>query len=760
MFYRSLRRVWFAFGDLTFCDERRFRRPERVVDYVRRHRFDQVLMPNPYGNPQRLGCYRALRAAGVSVIASDRGALPGSWFFDHGFNHDSPSYAPAAWDHPIDEADRHRAAAYIESLRRGSQALERQGPRARIDELAQRFAVGKSKVLFVPLQRPSDTAVRYFSAATDGMDGFLRLVVDVARQLSDWVVLLKQHPLEDALPPIRRKNVRLVGSDVHVHDLLQLCDATLALSSGVGLLSVLFDKPTVHTGRAFYGQPGLSRPAENAASAAAAIRAAAPPDREKVLRFTHHLLTRVYSFGAFRTEIRRRKDGTRHRVTVDIRFSKLRCLGRDVPLPEPRVLVVSPVSPWPARRGSEQRVDAMLRSIIESGARTSLAVLDPSPRPQSAAGLRAHYPELERVEVTPHPRCGRLHQRLGYYGGQLLNWLDGSRHRISNRSTCPPIFVRRMARMIDGLAPDAVFINYAKLTAAMPRDFSGVAIVDTHDHQTQFLRQDQALNGLRRHINPERFEASERAALQRYHHLIAINRVEAPFFARAAEHAVVHVIPAFCPAPPPGAPSAQRAYDAVFVGSVSNFNVKGLLWFMDCVLPMIRVSRPDFSLAVVGSVGQSRELVNALRARGAGNDVRRTPARRADHTVFPGVDLVGIVPSVQRYYEASNVVLAPLLGGAGMKIKVVEALAAGKAVVCTTHAAEGIDVEHKKSAWVADTPASFASGVVTLCADASIRSRVERGARALHRRAHSAAAVRGRVAALLDTIRPETPGER
>jgi len=73
-------------------------------------------------------------------------------------------------------------------------------------------------------------------------------------------------------------------------------------------------------------------------------------------------------------------------------------------------------------------------------------------------------------------------------------------------------------------------------------------------------------------------------------------------------------------------------------------------------------------------------------------------------------------------------VLAPLWSGGGMRVKVLHALAAGKAVVATPRAVAGLGLRDGEEVAVADTPATFAAAVTRLLHDAGARAAM--GARA------------------------------
>jgi glycosyltransferase involved in cell wall biosynthesis len=99
--------------------------------------------------------------------------------------------------------------------------------------------------------------------------------------------------------------------------------------------------------------------------------------------------------------------------------------------------------------------------------------------------------------------------------------------------------------------------------------------------------------------------------------------------------------------------------------------------------------------------------------------------------LYPGVHVIGTVPDVRPYLKQAAVVVVPVRAGSGTRIKILEAMAMGKAVVSTTLGAEGLDVEHGKHLLLADQPASFAEAVMTLMRDRAQRRALGHEARRL-----------------------------
>lgn len=155
----------------------------------------------------------------------------------------------------------------------------------------------------------------------------------------------------------------------------------------------------------------------------------------------------------------------------------------------------------------------------------------------------------------------------------------------------------------------------------------------------------------------------------------------------------IDVSAAFVDLPP--TPSRRGSHGVVgFVGPMWRpENATGIAWFVQEVWPLVRARHPDAR----------------LRVAGAG------PVADAPH----GVEYLGFVPDLEAFFRQLDVFVAPLLIGAGLKFKVLQAFAHGLPVVATTVAAEGIELpaDGPPFARVHDDPAHFAAAVSELLGD-------------------------------------------
>jgi glycosyltransferase involved in cell wall biosynthesis len=179
-------------------------------------------------------------------------------------------------------------------------------------------------------------------------------------------------------------------------------------------------------------------------------------------------------------------------------------------------------------------------------------------------------------------------------------------------------------------------------------------------------------------------------------------------------------------------PGREESDFVAFVGGFSHVpNVDAALWLGREVMPLLRVRHPGVRLAIVGSYPPKE--VRAL----ASDDILVT----------------GRVPTVESYLERAAVVLAPVRTGGGMRLKVLQAMALGKAVVTTPLGAQGLAVENGGPPVVLRTEADeVADATANLLASKAERRALGRRARDFVARHHSWSAYGERLDAMYSEL--------
>jgi glycosyltransferase involved in cell wall biosynthesis len=157
----------------------------------------------------------------------------------------------------------------------------------------------------------------------------------------------------------------------------------------------------------------------------------------------------------------------------------------------------------------------------------------------------------------------------------------------------------------------------------------------------------------------------------------------------------------------------------------------------------------------------AQEIMPAVRARQPGARLRLVGSSAPDEILDlagPDVDLEADAPSVRPHLEAAAVVVAPVRSGGGMRMKVLEAMAAGKPVVTTLRGAEGFNVlDRDLPLLVAESREEVAEATAALLEDDRRRRELGRRAREFAQRHHSPAAWGARLERVFEEARENRP---
>ncbi len=239
-------------------------------------------------------------------------------------------------------------------------------------------------------------------------------------------------------------------------------------------------------------------------------------------------------------------------------------------------------------------------------------------------------------------------------------------------------------------------------------------VLNTQNVEHVILRRQQQtadgmVHSLRDRIATARLAAYEREWTQRFDVCLAVSPDDAQVLGTMLDPDRVWIVPNgvdcdyFASTPYPDTP---KTCDLVFVGTMHyQPNVDAVTFFCRNVLPLIRRDLPEIRLTIVGS---------------------RPVAKVLELASLPGVSVTGYVPDVRPYYWHSKLSIVPLRIGGGTRLKILESLAAGCAVLSTSIGAEGLNLQHGTHLLLADTPELFADSVVRLLIDPLLRERLAR----------------------------------
>lgn len=163
--------------------------------------------------------------------------------------------------------------------------------------------------------------------------------------------------------------------------------------------------------------------------------------------------------------------------------------------------------------------------------------------------------------------------------------------------------------------------------------------------------------------------------------------------------------------PAPAGGGDWPRFDLLFSGTFDyRPNVDAARWLAGAVWPGLRARAPRLTLGLVGQ--RPAPAVQALAA-------------------LPGVTVTGAVPDDRPYLWGARLYVVPMRYGGGVRLKLLNALAAGLPVVSTTMGIEGTSALPGRDLLTADTPAAWAQTCLRLLSDAELRARLVAGGREL-----------------------------
>jgi glycosyltransferase involved in cell wall biosynthesis len=154
----------------------------------------------------------------------------------------------------------------------------------------------------------------------------------------------------------------------------------------------------------------------------------------------------------------------------------------------------------------------------------------------------------------------------------------------------------------------------------------------------------------------------------------------------------------------PYLPVTEVGPNLLFVGSmVYPPNEDAMRYFCRTIWPLVKTAIPAVQLWIVG-----HEPSPALQQLGRDASIH----------------IIGTVADLAPHYANTKLVIVPLRAGSGSRLKILEAMAMGRAVVSTSIGCEGLVLEHDIHLAIADTPSDFSDAIVALINDEQRRSRM------------------------------------
>ena len=378
---------------------------------------------------------------------------------------------------------------------------------------------------------------------------------------------------------------------------------------------------------------------------------------------------------------------------------------------KPKLLVLSPVLPFPLIAGGRIRIFHLLKRLSRHFDITLLTLTDSRDNAKENGEALSFLDKLIAVPTSQN-RFIQLMRILYYlplvFSGYPLEVIVKRSNGMS----------RELRDILESERYQAVIIEYTQCIQYMKPILelrTPVALVE-HDIAYISMRRRAAVHtgfwGMIWRWEAARTEKYEKAGWKAFNRIITMSEVDRAEILKDAPYAQVDVIPNGVDTN--GLPVMTEGDQPilVFVGWMRHLpNRDGLAWFLDEVWPLIREQHHTVRFHIIG--------------RGLPDNIRRI----AD--LDDRVDYLGYVRDIEDHVGKAWMSVVPIRIGSGSRLKILESMALGTPIVTTAIGCEGIAARDGEEVMIADAPKEFAEKVLSLLLDSDRRKQLAAKAREL-----------------------------
>ena len=355
-----------------------------------------------------------------------------------------------------------------------------------------------------------------------------------------------------------------------------------------------------------------------------------------------------------------------------------------------KVLVIDEEVPFPPNSGKRIRTWNLLRRLAARHEVTLLCygeAVNPAIAELERAGIR-----VNTVPPATTPSKWKLYLQL------LQNLLSPLPFSVVKH------YSRRFQEALDGLLReenwDLLQCEWTPYMHFVGKDTPCPVLMATHNVEYQIWQRRAShdrnvLGKLFFYLQAVKMQRFEKIALKKAAGVTAVSTIDADMMAAWDVKNIAVVSNGIDVGAYRGIDGPEAENEVLSISSLDWYpNVDAIDFFLRAAWPMIRREQPQAVFRVIG--------------RNAPEELRK----RLQSTA--GVVFHGEVADLHSFLEKASVVVVPLRIGGGSRLKILEALAAGKAVLSTTVGAEGLELTPDVHLWIADRPDDFAQKTVEL----------------------------------------------
>lgn len=384
-------------------------------------------------------------------------------------------------------------------------------------------------------------------------------------------------------------------------------------------------------------------------------------------------------------------------------------------MPAKRILILTNRVPYPLNDGGNLATNAMVRGYASQGWEVYLLSMNTTRHSIGKDVLDGLYKDIYKFETVD---VNNNVSALGVLQNLLFSKQPNHAQRFMHTH-----FQDAILNAINSFKPDVVQIESIFMSGYLPaiRKASNAALIlRLHNIEWQVWQRvaDAAGNPLKKWYLSNlsaRIKRYEQQVWQQYDLLIPITDTDAAVVNNSIVPKQMLTIPFGIDAANIK-PQDNESLVGYHIGAMDWLpNQDAIRWFATDVWPIVRRQSPDFQFYFAG-----RNMPDAFK-----------------ELTSDGTHCMGEVADAASFIADKKILIVPLRSGGGIRVKILEAMAAGKLVISTTIGMQGIEAVSGKHYLLADTPQAFADAIQLALTNSNLVNEIANEASVLVKRLYN-----------------------
>ncbi|MGR6086803.1 MAG: glycosyltransferase family 4 protein [Arcticibacter sp.] len=368
-----------------------------------------------------------------------------------------------------------------------------------------------------------------------------------------------------------------------------------------------------------------------------------------------------------------------------------------------RVLQLCLRSPYPPRDGGAIAMDRLARSLVNSNVKVDVLAFNTLKHNIDPASIPEEY------RVVFNPQFVELDASLNIWDA-IVNLINGKSYNVSRFDS--PSMHQKLKSVLSASNYDCILIESLFMmpyVETIRLNSNAIIVYRAHNienliwkrlaKQTGFFLKKWYITML-----ADRLELYENEVLNKVDAIVPLTEQDESWFRNVGYKGPMKVVPIGVSVNDYSVLDMPLESKIAFhLGSMDWMpNVEGVEWLLDYVWPKVINQVPDAKLHLAGK-GMPKSIFN-----------------RATENI----SVSGFVDDLLKYFNGKQLMLVPLFSGSGMRVKIIEGMAAGRTIISTSVGAEGIKYTDGKNILIGDDPDEFAAHIVHCFQDPLFANRI------------------------------------